>query len=80
MNFRNHKFVVALATYLLLSSCSTSPKGVVVTTCISDPLTRSLHCVDRRGIDDEVDWADSSNYVCMPPDDYKELFEESRKR
>lgn len=86
--------LVALAIPLLLASCATG-KGVAFTGCISDPLTQAILCkVPVAGVfplgcvpsdpavQDECDipWIGTENYICMPPADFKTLFEESRKR
>ncbi len=71
---------VLLAVTLPLAGCATTRvKGIVVTNCVSDPLTQSLHCVDRFGLDNEVLYKDSSNYVCRPPEDDKILQQEANQ-
>jgi hypothetical protein len=71
--------ITPLALTLILVGCATSPRrGVVVTNCISDPLTESLHCVSPLGVDFEVIWEHSGNFVCRPPADDQQLLEETR--
>lgn len=79
MNFRKTLSLVGLAITLPLASCATtSRQGVVVTNCVSDPLTESLHCVDVIGLASDVPWKESGNYVCRPPAEDQKLFEATR--
>lgn len=80
----NYKSLSAVALSVVCAvpavSCSTTRERVIVTTCISDPLVESLHCVDPRGIEYTIPTRESGNYVCLPPDDFQKLFEESRRK
>jgi hypothetical protein len=69
--------MITLAT--LLASCASTPKGVVVVNCVSDPLTKSLQCVDRQGLDFIVPWEQSANFVCRPPEDDQLLNEKAHQ-
>lgn len=78
MNFRRILSFVALAWALPWAGCAATPRGVVVTKCVSDPLTESLHCVDPLGSDQEVPWVKSANFICSPPDMDQIMVNETR--
>jgi hypothetical protein len=80
MSFKRILEIAILSTLLHITGCATARRGVVVTNCVSDPLTESLHCVAPSGADYDVTWKESANFVCRPPSDDQLLLEASRQK
>lgn len=91
MRFRTRRSrLVAVALPYLLAACATTRREVLVTQCPSDPPTKSLLCVKPDGSEYSEPWELSGGdqagaparshskrgYMCLPMDDYLELFKE----
>lgn len=64
---------------LLLSACATSEERVILTTCPSDPFSKSLRCIRPSGDTINIPWERSEGYMCFPKDDAVTILERFMK-
>jgi hypothetical protein len=64
--------ILLILAVLLISSCKSAGE---LTVCISDPARGGLWCSKDGAPKYLLDFQKSENYICMPSDDARTLFE-----
>lgn len=77
---RTLSLTLLMALLILIPGCATARPPLVVVSCVSDPDTQVLKCVDPAGLDFEIPWKLSANYVCRPPSEDQALMDEAHAK
>jgi hypothetical protein len=68
-------FLAGVVVGLLVSWFTSCAHGPTVDTCLSDPASQGMQCVDKQGQGYFKAYGETENFVCLPPDDFKILLQ-----